>query len=417
MPEPEASPPRAAAPLARRPGRARLTGITQSRVAESTEPPAAPGDWLRAETPTADEMASAELAIGAEEGIPSESPPANLSLKERREWFAARADVLWREREAGLSPPVLADSSGRGRLAAPRWLVQLARSALLLSVGAAAGFGLSLWRGGGTLARPASNPVAAGIPTIPTILVPDRPVTETSEIERDTDLAYAAAKAKRHAEARERFASLRERFPGQAIFAVEEARNYYYQANYLAAQRLLSENILAGRAVAESHFLLGLVQLAERNYALAQSSFQRSALADPSRPETHFLWAEGLRREGLGAEAARRYQVAWERNQFETNEVAYRLKLWLAQIAEGLLPEESSRQIDAALAASPPTGDALVADAARAVRSGDFARAARRLGEARRTMEPLVFQIGLRDPTFVQEAWRPEMAPLYERKP
>ena len=418
MPEP-ALPPPSSAPLARRATRGRMTGITQARAAEE---PVAPPDWLQAESRPPDRP---EPTGEVEDVAASEAAPAALSAEERRAWVAERTKELWQERrraEAEPAPPHSRDASEREqlsereRLAAPRWLGQLARGALLLGLGAGLGFGVARWNGASP--APTADPVA-GAPMIAaapaTSLDPSSPAA--AEMEREMDLAYAATKAKRYAEARGRFAALRLRFPGHATFAVEEARCLYYLGDHSAAQRILSENIAAGRALAESHFLMGLVQLAGKNYELAQDSFRRSALADPSRPETQFLWAEGLRREGRGAEAAHRYQIAWERNQFETNEVTYRLKLWLAQITGGGMPEESTRQLDAALAAKPPAGEALVADAARALQASDFARAARRLEEARRTMEPLVFQIALRDPAFTQEAWRTEIAPFYERRP
>ncbi len=406
MPEPETPPP--SAPLARRAARGRMTGITQARV---TEEPVAPPDWLQAESRPPEEPAPAGEAGNA---MGQEAAPAALSAEERRAWVQERTNELWSERRNTAAEPAQArpgDASERERLAAPRWLARLARATLLLGIGAALGFGVARWNG--IVPASVADP-AAGASAAAAFLDPSSPAA--AEMEGEMDLAYAAAKAKRYAEARGRFAALRVRFPGHATFAVEEARCFYYLANHSAAQRVLAENLAAGRAPAESHFLMGLVQLAGKNYELAQESFRRSALADPSRPETQFLWAEALRREGRAAEAAHRYQVAWERNQFETNEVAYRLKLWLAQITGGGMPEEAIRQLDAALAARTPGGDALVADAARALQASDFARAARRLEEARRTMEPLVFQIALRDPAFMQEAWRSEIAPFYERR-
>lgn len=414
---PESENPFPPVPPMRRAARGRMTGITQARaVEEPVAPPTLP-DWLQEESrPTEGPMPA--QASDANDGV-EEAIPTALSAEERRAWVEARTRRLWSERrDAAEESSHLRPSAPAKResLAAPRWLAQAALAALLLGIGAGAGFGLARWNGA---ARSSAAPPVAGKTTVAATSVAalDPGSAAAAELEREMDLAYAATKAKRYAEARGRFAALRLRFPDHATFAVEEARCFYYLADHAAAQRILSENIAGGRALAESHFLMGLVQLAGKNYVLAQDSFRRSALADPSRPETHFLWAEALRREGRGTEAAQRYQIAWERNQFETNEVAYRLKLWLAQITGGGLPEESARQLDAALAAKPPAGEALVADAARALQASEFARAARRLEEARRTMEPLVFQIALRDPAFLQEAWRPEIAPFYERRP
>ncbi len=236
------------------------------------------------------------------------------------------------------------------------------------------------------------------------------------DLERETGEAFALCKAKKYPEAAARFADLARRFPQTAAFAVEHARCLFYSGNFLGAQQVASANLQEGRAIVDSHFILGLVQLANKSFDSAVTSFRNAAALDISRADIQFMWAEAHRRAGHIHEAVLRYQAAYERNQYETNEVTYQLKWWLAQIADDSLPGATLAQIRSSAASGAPTYQALVADAALVLRSGDRAQAARRLGEAQRLMDPLLFEVALRDPEFAQEAWRPELSSFYSRQ-
>lgn len=235
------------------------------------------------------------------------------------------------------------------------------------------------------------------------------------ELERRTAAAFEAMKNRRFAEARELFGTLAERHPEHPELQLEVARAYMYEANFLMAHKSLDPLFRNERTASEAHFILGLVKLSERSYDAAADCFRRSAVADPIRADAHYLWGEAMRRAGRLAGAADRYQIALDRNQYETNELTYRLKVMIARIQEGNLPAERSAELIVALGKPGSGCEPLVADAARALKEGDPARCAKRLEEASKTMEPLLFRVVLSDPFFAQEAWRTELNPLYKR--
>ena len=147
----------------------------------------------------------------------------------------------------------------------------------------------------------------------------------------------------------------------------------------------------------------------------SEAAFGRAIAIDPSRPDVFYFWGECLRREGKPQDAAEKFYQALIRNQYETTEGLYQLKLWLSEIqADQEGAKGSNAKIDADLATSHPSGAALFAAAARHIKAGQFKEAGERVGQAQKVLEPAVFRVVLQDPFFLQENYRPELAPYYK---
>ena len=136
---------------------------------------------------------------------------------------------------------------------------------------------------------------------------------------------------------------------------------------------------------------------------------------DPARPDVFYFWGECLRREGKPQDAADKFREALTRNQYETAEGLYQLKLWLSEIqSDQEKAKETNAKIDADLASGHPSGPALLAAAARELKAGRFKEAGARIGQAQKVIEPAVFHVILQDPTFLEESHRPELAAYYQ---
>lgn len=238
---------------------------------------------------------------------------------------------------------------------------------------------------------------------------------DPEQVEAETSAAFAAMKERRFEDARTRFRALAAQGPRLHPVGLEVARCFLYEGNCLEAQRTLEPYLTDERTAAEAHFLFGLVKLTERDFELAANYFRRAAAAAPTRADAHYMLAEALRRAGKNSGASPHYRAALARNQVETNELTYRLKLWISEVQDGTLSESRRAELAAALQKPDVGSEPLIVEAAVRLKAGDFAGAAQRLGEASKLMEPLLFKVMLFDPLFSQEAWRPELAPFYKR--
>ena len=195
---------------------------------------------------------------------------------------------------------------------------------------------------------------------------------------------------------------------------IEAARAALYEHNFDEADRLLRTLLRAGPS-ADGEFLSGLLQMTLQAFDKSEAAFGRAIAIDPSRPDIFYFWGECLRREGKPQDAAEKFHQALIRNQYETTEGLYQLKLWLSEIqADQEIAKGSNAKIDADLATGHPSGAALFAAAARYVKAGQFKEAGERIGQAQKTLDPAVFRVVLQDPSFLQESYRPELAPFYK---
>ena len=153
---------------------------------------------------------------------------------------------------------------------------------------------------------------------------------------------------------------------------------------------------------------MGLLFMTNSAFQDAESNFAKAVAMDPARPDFYYFWGELLRREGKPLEAASKFRSALLRNQYETAEGLYRLKMWLSDIqADQEKTSGASAQIDAGLAQARPPMEALLAGAVRSIKAGQVSEAAVLLGRARQVVEPTVFFVVMQDPSLSQESCRP----------
>ena len=121
----------------------------------------------------------------------------------------------------------------------------------------------------------------------------------------------------------------------------------------------------------------------------------RRSRSTRARPDFYYFWGECLRDEGKPREAAEKFRSALLRNQYETAEDLYQLKLWLSEIqADQEVTSGTDGKIDAALATTPrPPYSALFADAARKIKANHFDEAAKLFAQAQQLTEPVVFRV------------------------
>jgi Tfp pilus assembly protein PilF len=231
----------------------------------------------------------------------------------------------------------------------------------------------------------------------------------------DVDAAFEATKQGRFSDARLRFTALAEKHPGWASMRIEAARSTMYEHDFDKASGIVA-SIARTADNADAEFLNGLLNMTTEVYDKAEEGFARAIALDPARPDIFYFWGECLRREGKPREAAVKFHEALMRNQYETSEGLFTLKLWLSEIqANDETTQEVNTAIDNDLASGHPSGPALFAAAARDLKAGRAAEAGQHIAAAQKVMEPAVFRVILQDPTFLQEGYRPELAPFYQQ--
>lgn len=364
------------------------------------------------------------------------------------------ADVTWSGGQAVSSPddpdaptPAVTRFAPAGDAPPARpWLRPAMLVTLGLLLGGALGYGLGR-AGAGNGPDAGGTRRAFAAPTPPPTLSPLAGALATdvlAAVDADVDAAFTALKAGRFDDARARLRAAQERRPAPAptfgggitglgtvgavgaggwpSLEVENARTFFYAGNPSGADTALDAHLRtlpvdAFGARADALLLRALVQGAMRNPAFADQCFAAAASADPARADIYFFWGNALRNEGKPLEAAAHFRSALLRNQFETIDGLYRLKLWLSQLQiDDTQAAEASAAIDAALAPKPPaepTGYAFLGAAARALRAGDYAAAGGFIARARTRLEPVILRVTLSDPTFAQENWRPELAGFF----
>ncbi len=229
------------------------------------------------------------------------------------------------------------------------------------------------------------------------------------------DGAFSMMKGDKPQEARALFEELLKKHPGWPRLALEQARAAFYQHDGIGAKGILDMAEKAGQiGPADALFMEGLLQMSASNFANASQTFDQATSCDPTREDFYYFWGESLRRQGKPAEAAARLRSALLRNQHEAMDGFYRMKMWLSEIQAGIdVSSGSAAEVDAQLASPYPSGYALAAAAARALRAENFPSTADALRRASRTLDPLVFQLLLQDSLFTLASFRPELAEFY----
>ena len=236
----------------------------------------------------------------------------------------------------------------------------------------------------------------------------------TPPVQAQVDSAFEAVKKGRYQAGREEFTALREQHPEWWSMGIEAARSSLYLHDALEAQRALHA-IANPQSLPDADFIMGLLHLTNKEMELAEGSFASAVARDPARPDFYFFWGECLRRDGKPLEAVSRFRSALLRNQYENAEGLYQLKLWLSQIqADHEEASGTNKEIDTALALPRPPYEALFAAAARQLKAQHPKEAADFIRRAQMVAEPAVFRVIMQDPTFLEEAARPEIAPLYK---
>ncbi len=274
-----------------------------------------------------------------------------------------------------------------------------------LALGGTGGYFLNAQRAG-------TAPAATGSETDNRAAVPILPLNPAALAE--VDAAFEANKRGKFAEARLDFTGLAARHREWPSMQIEAARAALYEHNFDEADKKLNALVRAGPN-ADAEFLIGLLQMTLQVFDKSEAAFERAIAIDPARPDIFYFWGECLRREGKPQDAAEKFHQALIRNQYETTEGLYQLKLWLSEIqADRETASGTTAKIDADLVSGHPSGAALFATAARHIKAGRFKEAAEGIGQAQRTLDPAVFHVILQDPFFLQEAYRPELAPYYK---
>ena len=280
------------------------------------------------------------------------------------------------------------------------------RAAVLLTLAGLAlgGLGGALLLGMGSHAAPPAG--RGGIQEEVTLLTPAD--------EDALDTAYADRHAGKFAPAEQLFDDLARQHPRWDAMKAEVGRTLFYEKNMSEAYATLRTAVDKGLAPAEANFLLGALAVMRKSYPEAEASLATAVALDPTRPDIYYLWGDCLRAEGKPQEAAAKFRSAMLRNQYETSDGLFRLKFWLSKIeADRENSDGINAEIDAALAQPHPPMEAFFAAAARDLKAGNAASAASHLACARERVEPIVFAVILRDPTFTQESSRPELAEFF----
>ena len=211
------------------------------------------------------------------------------------------------------------------------------------------------------------------------------------------------------------FTALGRKHPDWGTMEVEVGRTLLYARNLKAARVVLTASADKGPTGAEANFLLGTLFEAEKLYPQAESSFAKAVQLNPTDPNYYYFWGECLRKEGKVLAAIPRFRSALLRNQYETATGLYRLKLWLSEIeADQAATDGVNAEIDAGLSQHSPSMEALVAAAARDLKTGETTAAPNQLVRAREQMDPTVFRIVMNDPFFAPLRSRPELVEAFE---
>ena len=289
------------------------------------------------------------------------------------------------------------------RRGVPGWVFALV-SLLCLAMGGLGGY---FSRSNATVASTSPTGPAATAHTGPILALAPAVLAEV-------DAAFVANKQGQFADARKRFDALAEQHPDWVSMRIEAARTTMYEHDFEAAERSLNTIQRAGANV-DAEFLMGLLQMTTQTYDKSDAAFTRAIALDPTRADVFYFWGESLRRQGKPQDAADKFRQALIRNQYETTEGLYQLKLWLSEIqADQEKAKGTIAKIDEDLASGHPSGPALFAAAAREIKDGKFKEAGAHVGQAQKVMEPAVFRVVLQDPTFLQENFRPEFAPYFQ---
>ncbi len=334
--------------------------------------------------PQTAEMAS-EDSYHAAESVSTEAPPEENALP------------------AGLRLTRSTENSLAERRGVPGWIFAVT-ALLCLALGGLGGYFL---RPKGAAANASPTGAAATARTGPVLAL-------APAVLADVDSAFTANKQGQFADARQRFDTLADQHPDWVSMRIEAARTTMYEHDFEAAERILATVQRTGTNV-DAEFLTGLLQMTTQTYDKSEDAFARATALDPARADIFYFWGECLRRQGKPQDAAVKFREALLRNQYETSEGLYQLKLWLSEIqADQEAAKGSNAKIDADLASGHPSGPALFAAASREIKAERFAEAGAHVAQAQKVMEPAVFRVILQDPTFLQENFRPEFAPFYQ---
>ena len=355
--------------------------------------PQRPGEERRIESVASSAELKLDVPPAGERAVDPAVPASEL---------VSGAPVVMRPRQ-----PVPRERYSRKPSIFKRWRVPLQRAALLL-FGLLAGYLIGVFAGPSHSAsrRPDRGPETVGVAT---------PISEEERAELDR--AYSAGKARRFQESIQLLNALAKKHPAWIKLPIDIARMEIYQRQSIPAKRILASFTQGNSdARADAFFLLGVLGLTGRDYTDAEMAFAEATDVDPTRSEFYYFWGDSLRLEGKPAEAGVRFRSALNRNQFETAEDLLQLKVWLCDLmTDQAKSDQASAEIDEALAKPFPRGGVFLAAAARSIKAEHFAEAAGFITRGEAAMDPAVFNVVLVDPTFVQEAWRPELAPFYER--
>ncbi len=278
-------------------------------------------------------------------------------------------------------------------------------SLILLGIGVTAGY---LLGARGTVAR---TVVLSGVAALPGKAV--EPAALSADAQGAVDAAFTATKEHRYADATKMFAALHAAHPEWPSMAIESARATLYASDAQATGAILNALMRYGPSP-DGEFMKALLHLTHKEFDAADTAFGAAVALDPARADFYYFWGECLRDEGKPREAAEKFRAALLRNQYETAEDLYQVKLWLSLIQAD--EEESSganAKINEALSSPRPPYSAVIAAAAREVKATRFKEGAAYLAQAQQLTEPVVFHVLIQDPTFVQESWRPELTKFY----
>ncbi len=306
---------------------------------------------------------------------------------------------------------------------ARRWSLRPDRNATgglwrLLGVAIVAG-GLGFALGRGTTGDGNGRSGAAAAPAS---VAPNGPASENAMPTRDpavartVDDAFAAMKASRFDDARAAFASVCDRAPS---LRTAGAWNEFFAGNFSQAESQVLRQIREGVDATDACFLLGILRLARGDYVGAGQAFAAASALDPTRGDIEFLWGDTLRREGRPREAIAHFRAALGRNRQETNDGYYQYKLWLSQLEAG---EVEAAEMEKSLAnafgdpaaSGGTSGFIHLALAALAQASGKpVTVVAGHLADARRSLEPTLFRIGLQDPLWTAARTEPGLGGFF----
>lgn len=276
---------------------------------------------------------------------------------------------------------------------------------------------LALGLTGGYLYGVNNAPSRLAVPRAVTALPGKSVVPEAldDKTQQAVDAAFEATKQRHYEDAKKQFDALHQAHPEWPSMAIESARATLYQFDAQATGSILT-NLTRNGPTADAEFLKALMRLTHKEFDQANQAFAAAIALDPARPDFYYFWGECLRSQGKPREAAAKFQAALLRNQYETSEDLYQLKLWMSQIqADQEDAGGTNSKIEDGLAMKPrPPYSAVFAAAAREIKAARFTEAAKYLGQGQQLTEPVVYHVILQDPTFLQESWRPELAQFYK---